>query len=152
DAQSCAPRYRKNYAISSNQRSSREAIPGIDMATPTPIAKVSIGKSGYGAAHASYITRMSALDLDGRESQRNGEDNRDQRMTIITHDERSQGEPKASETLEENLNEQSLDETKERAVRHHPDADPVWTWNAPELLTDDRFGTRPELRARHTDQ
>jgi len=122
------------------------------MATPSPIAKVSIGKSGYGAAHASYITRMSALDPDGRERQRNGEDNRDEQMSLITHDERTQREPNASETLKENLNEQSLDQTKEHAGGRQPDADPVWTWNAPEFLTDDRFGTRPELRSRHTDQ
>lgn len=121
------------------------------MATPTPIAKVSIGKSGYGAAHASYVTRMSALDPDGREKQRNGEDKRDEQMSLLTHDERTQREPNASETLEENLNSQSLDQTKEQGA-HHSDADPVWTWNAPEFLTHDRFGTRPELRARHRDQ
>jgi hypothetical protein len=84
------------------------------MAAPTPIAKVRIGKSGYGAAHASYITRMSALDPDGKERQRNGEDNRDEQMSLLTHDERTQGEPNASETLEENLNGQSLDQTKEQ--------------------------------------
>jgi len=33
----------------------------------SPIAKVSIGRSGYGAAHASYITRLSALDPQRRE-------------------------------------------------------------------------------------
>jgi len=119
------------------------------MATPTPIAKVSIGKSGYGAAHASYITRMSALDPNGRERQRDGEDNRDEQMSLLTHDERTQGEPNASETLEENLNGQSLDQTKEQGEAHHSDADPVWTWNAPEFLTDDRFGTRPELKLVH---
>jgi hypothetical protein len=122
------------------------------MATPTPIAKVSIGKSGYGAAHASYITRMSALDPDGRERQRSGEENRDEQMSLLTRDERTQGEPNLTETLDENLNDQSLDQTKEHGGAHHPDADPVWTWNAPEFLTDDRFGTRPELRSRHTDQ
>jgi hypothetical protein len=73
-------------------------------------------------------------------------------MLLLTHDERTQREPNASETLEENLNEQSLDQTKEHAGRHRTDADAVWTWNAPEFLTDDRFGTRPELRSRHTDQ
>src|SRR5258706_14927296 len=122
------------------------------MATPTPIAKVSIGKSGYGAAHASYITRMSALDPDGRDRQRNGEDNRDEQMSLITQDERTQREPNASETLEENLNRQSLDQSKEQGGVRHSDADPVWTWNAPEFLTNDRFGTRSELRSRHTDQ
>jgi hypothetical protein len=73
------------------------------MATPTPIAKVSTGKSGYSAAHASYITRMSALDPDGRERQRSGEENRDEQLSLLTHDERTQWEPNATETLDENL-------------------------------------------------
>jgi len=95
---------------------------------------------------------MSALDPDGRERQRNGEDNRGEQMSLLTHDERTQGEPNVTETLDENLNDQSLDQTNEHAGQRQPDADPVWTWNAPEFLTDDRFGTRPELRSRHTDQ
>jgi hypothetical protein len=95
---------------------------------------------------------MSALDPDGREKQRGGAENRDEQMSLITQDERTQREPNVTETLQENLNEQSLDQTKEHAGARQPDADPVWTWNAPEFLTDDRFGTRPELRSRHTDQ
>src|ERR1043166_8104786 len=122
------------------------------MATPAPIAKLSIGKSGYGAAHASYITRMSALDPDDKEKQRSGAENRDEQLSLLTYDESTQREPNATETLEENLNRQSLDQTKEQGGTHHSDADPVWTWNAPEFLTDDRFGTRPELRSRQTDQ
>jgi hypothetical protein len=89
---------------------------------------------------------MSALDPDGRERQRNGEENRDEQMSLLTHDERTQGEPNVAQTLDENLNDQSLDQTKEQRGTHHPDADPVWTWNAPEFLTNDRFGTRSELR------
>jgi hypothetical protein len=43
------------------------------MSTASPLAKLSVGKSGYGAAHASYITRMSALDPQGRERERDGD-------------------------------------------------------------------------------
>jgi hypothetical protein len=90
--------------------------------------------------------------ITDRVGDRVGEENRDKQLSLLTHDERTQGEPNASETLKENLNEQSLGQTKEHAGRRQPDADPVWTWNAPEFLTDDRFGTRPEFRSRHTEQ
>lgn len=40
------------------------------MATTSPIAKVSVGRTGCGAAHASYITRMTALDPEGRDRTR----------------------------------------------------------------------------------
>jgi hypothetical protein len=95
---------------------------------------------------------MSALDPDGRERQRNGEDNRDEQLSLLTHDERTEREPNVTETLDERLNDQSMDQPKEQGGTNHPDADPVWTWNAPGFLTQDRFGTRLELKSRHTDQ
>lgn len=97
------------------------------MATPTPIAKLSIGKSGLCRKRELLRTRKSALDPDCKERQRSREEYRDEQMSLLTHDERTQGQPNATETLDENLNERSLDQTKEQGGAYHTDADPVWT-------------------------
>ena len=76
------------------------------MATAAPIAKVSVGKSGYGVAHASYITRMSALDPEGRERLGLGEQEQDQ-PSLFTND-GVKTEPTVRETLEKNLKRASV--------------------------------------------
>jgi hypothetical protein len=82
-------------------------------------AKFRVGAPGAGAAHASYITRASALEPS---------------------DERDKGKQ-----LEFNLNDESLaaalnDHLNDRAFQRCTslaDSDPVWTWNAPRDLTGD---------------
>jgi MobA/VirD2-like, nuclease domain len=124
------------------------------MPTPSPIAKVSIGKSGYGAAHASYITRLSALDPEGRERAQRIDEWSDQ-PALFTDDDRGRPEPSVRETVDENLDERTLAQNKEHAGddRHH--VDPVWTWNAPQFLTGEAHGIKPELNpqtARRTEK
>ena len=114
------------------------------MAMPSPIAKVSIGKSGYGAAHASYITRLSALDPEGRE-RTNSLEERQGQPSLFTDVERGGPQPSVREAVEENLNERSLAENKEHARDDRSQIDPVWTWNAPQFLTGEVYGTNPEL-------
>jgi hypothetical protein len=53
-------------------------------------------------------------------------------------------EPTVSETLNDNLNERALNEDRSMARPPARDADPIWTWNAPEFLTGERHGTTPE--------
>ena len=100
------------------------------MATSSPIAKVSIGKSGYGAAHASYITRLSALDPEGRERANGLEERQDQR-SLSAEDGTGRPEPSVREAVEENLDDRALAEPKEHAGDDQHQVDPVWTWNAP---------------------
>jgi hypothetical protein len=118
------------------------------MTMAAPIAKVSIGKSGYGVAHASYITRLSALDPQGRERPGSEEQGQDQ-PSLFTHD-GVKAEPTVRETLEQNLHEEALDSSG--ANQNRSPADPVWTWNAPHFLTGDGYGVRPEFESRRDAQ
>ncbi|MGH9761395.1 MAG: relaxase/mobilization nuclease domain-containing protein, partial [Blastocatellia bacterium] len=69
-------------------------------------------------------------------------------------DERGEGELSARPALEENLSERSIDDgepgtipppRKEHGAGAVHNADPIWTWNAPEFLTGDFHGTEPDL-------
>jgi hypothetical protein len=116
------------------------------MATPTPIAKVSIGKSGYGAAHMSYITRLSALDPE-RSERASGREQQPDQPSLLATDGRGQAEPTVRETLAETLDERTLDKGKEHGAADLQAADPIWTWNAPSFLTGEEYGTRRDLRS-----
>ncbi len=107
------------------------------MTTASPIAKVSVGRSGCGAAHASYITRMSALDPEGRDRARSDVEERFEQLSLLTHDQSEKTEPSVTETLRDNLDHRSLDAEKEHGDGGQRDADPVWTRNAPDFLTGD---------------
>src|SRR5689334_10137751 len=119
------------------------------MATSAPIAKVSVGKSGYGVAHVSYITRMSALDPEGRERAGLGEQGQNQ-ASLFTDDDRVRKEPTARETLEENLQAHALHRAGENQNRGA--ADPIWTWNAPDFLTEEGFGMKPEFESQRAER
>src|SRR5215813_11704529 len=106
------------------------------MATASPIARVSVGKSGYGSAHAAYITRMSALDPQGREGGKNG-DQRAEQLSLFALDGTGMSRPTVRETLEDSLSEQGLAGGKEHGAGEQNRVDPIWTWNAPEFLTGD---------------
>lgn len=85
-------------------------------------AKFRVGTPGSGSSHASYITRMSALEPDrhrnrGVELDLNGDDN------------------SVAGTPDDHLNDRAIDDHKDN------DADPVWTWNAPNFLTGDDYGS-----------
>ena len=115
------------------------------MATASSIAKVSVGRSGCGAAHASYITRMSALDPEGRDRARSNTEKRFEQLSLLTHDQTEKTEPRVAETLRDNLDHRSLDAEKEHGGGGQRDADPVWTRNAPDFLTGDTNGRTPGL-------
>lgn len=104
----------------------------------------SVGKSGYAVAHVSYITRLSALDPEGRERAGLREQGQDQ-PSLFSHDDRVMTEPTAGETLRENLNEQALDNAG--AKQNRSVADPIWTWNAPGFLTVHGYGVKPEFES-----
>src|SRR4030095_9879821 len=105
------------------------------MTTASPIAKVSVGRSGCGAAHASYITRMSALDPEGRDRAKSDEEERFEQLLLPTPGRTEKTEPSVTETLRENLDHRSLDAGKEHGGGTQRDADAVWTRNAPDFLT-----------------
>ncbi len=86
-------------------------------------AKFRVGTSGAGAAHASYITRYSALEP-------NGEPNRAIQLELNDH------ELTVASALDENFGYHALQEAERTS-----DTDPVWTWNAPSYLTGDHYGT-----------
>jgi hypothetical protein len=107
------------------------------MTTASPIAKVSVGRSGCGAAHASYITRMSALHPEGRDRAKSDVEERFEQLSLLPHDQTEKTEPSVTETLRDNLDHRSLDAEKEHGGGGQRDADPVWTRNAPDFLTGD---------------
>src|SRR5215471_21620732 len=117
------------------------------MATPSPIAKVSVGKSGHGSSHAAYITRMSALDPRGREREKSG-DQRAEQLSLFALDGTGMSRPTARETLEDSLSERGLAGGKEHGAAEQNRADPIWTWNAPEFLTGDGGRARSDAELR----
>src|SRR6185503_18367926 len=104
-----------------------------------PMTKVSVGKSGYGAAHASYITRFSALDPEGRTRERSFTE-----LSLPYYGTGAGAEPTVSETLNDNLSERALNQEKNTRGARGRDADPIWTWNAPQFLTGEWYGNRLE--------
>src|SRR5262249_58672807 len=110
-----------------------------------PLAKVSVGKSGCGAAHASYITRLSALDPEQKD--RGGDpEERSSSMSFAFRDPDSAGGPSVSQTINEHLSAPSLRPEESMAGGHERATDPIWTWNAPGYLTGERHGTRAEWK------
>jgi len=108
-----------------------------------PLTKVSIGKSGYGAAHASYITRLSAIDPAGREREQ-AELQCQENLSRSIDGAGVEREPSGSETLDDNLNQGALRKERSMGDGTARDADPIWAWNAPQFLTGERYGTRSE--------
>jgi hypothetical protein len=117
------------------------------MATPSPIARVSVGKSGYGSAHAAYITRMSALDPQGRAGGKSG-DQPAERLSLFALDDTGMREPTVRETLEDSLSERGLAGAKEHGAGEQNRGDPIWTWNAPDFLTGDGGRDRSDAELR----
>ena len=85
-------------------------------------AKFRVGTPGAGSSHASYITRASALEPDRHR-------NRGAELDLNRDDNCVAG------TLDDHLNDHAIDDHKDN------DADPVWTWNAPNFLTGDDYGS-----------
>src|SRR5262245_4649788 len=90
---------------------------------PEAFAKFRVGSPGAGAAHASYITRTSALEPNYEHP--------GNQLQLNLHDE------SVGAALDDHLNDRALDQSVSPA-----DADPVWTWNAPSHLTEDNYGTQ----------
>src|SRR6266404_421691 len=93
-------------------------------------AKFRVGTPGAGAAHASYITRYSALEP-------NGERNRGSQLELNDH------QMSMAAALDEDFGDRTLDEGN-RA----DEVDPVWTWNAPSYLTGDHYGIQEDKSSR----
>src|SRR5262249_55192349 len=85
-------------------------------------AKFRVGTPGAGSSHASYITRASALEPDRHR-------NRGVELDLNRDDNSVAG------TLDDHMNDRATDDNKNN------DADPVWTWNAPNFLTGDDYGS-----------
>src|SRR5262249_39298507 len=81
-----------------------------------------------------------------RDRERRNAEERTEQLSLLAYDETESPEPRVSETLEQNLDDRSLRVGKEHAAGSRRDADPIWTWNAPDFLTGDTHGTRVESR------
>jgi hypothetical protein len=93
-------------------------------------AKFRVGTAGAGAAHASYITRYSALEPNGERNRGTQLELNDYQMSVAA-------------ALEEDLHDRALDEGD-----RSDEVDPVWTWNAPSYLTGDHYGIQEGKSAR----
>src|SRR5712692_4577786 len=85
-------------------------------------AKFRVGTPGAGSSHASYITRASALEPDRQRARE-------------TELELSREDNSVADALDDHRNEREFGEEPDH------DADPVWTWNAPNFLTGDDYGS-----------
>lgn len=101
---------------------------------PEAFAKFSVGSPGSGAAHASYITRSSALEPD--------RDRSGASQLELNLEETSVGA-----ALDDHLNDRALDCSEDGS-----DVDPVWTWNGPSHLTGDDFGIDQVSKGRAIDE
>src|SRR5262249_21332092 len=93
-------------------------------------ANFRVGTPGAGAAHASYITRYSALEPNGERTRWSQLELKDYQVNV----------PAA---LDEDLHDRALDEPERDG-----DIDPVWTWNAPSFLTGDHYGIQEHESSR----
>jgi len=93
-------------------------------------AKFRVGTPGAGAAHASYITRYSALEPHGERNRGNQLELNDHQMSVAA-------------SSDEDLGDRTLDEGN-RA----DEFDPVLTWNAPSYLTGDHYGIQEDKSSR----
>ena len=89
---------------------------------PEAFAKFRVGTPGSGAAHASYITRASALEP-------NYDKDHGSQLELNLDD------VSVAAALDDHLDDRALDQTEDTN-----EADPVWTWNAPSHLTGDDHG------------
>ena len=83
-------------------------------------------------SHASYITRLSALDPNKSIEPANDQD--PTRVQELDHDNST-----VQQTLAETLDRHALDSPNANE-QVGPEADPVWTWNAPRYVTGDNYG------------
>src|SRR5215468_3127792 len=67
-----------------------------------PLAKLSVGRPGLGAAHASYITRISALEPQRNERESSDSQERDHPLVIV-HGDHSEPESLWEEATDEAL-------------------------------------------------
>lgn len=102
--------------------------------------KVSVGRAGHGAANVAYITRLSALTP---EEHRQEKEATEHGLTGYTSYISREGtlEPSAAQSIEEVVNEKELAENAADNAERRIDAEPIWTWNAPEYVTGDTFGS-----------
>src|SRR5215831_17146686 len=104
-----------------------------------PLAKLSVGRPGLGAAHASYITRISALEPERNERESSDSQERDHPLVMV------HGDHTEPESLWEEATDEGTDEGPDVLDSPaKPDADPIWTWNAPDYITGDSYGMRSE--------
>jgi hypothetical protein len=88
---------------------------------------------------------MSALDPGSPDRTRSDPEEHSKQPLLLAHDHAEKTEPSFTETLNDNLDHRSLGGEKEHGDAVQRNADPVWTWNAPDFLTGDADGTRRDL-------
>jgi hypothetical protein len=101
---------------------------------PEAFAKFRVGTPGSGAAHASYITRASALEPNHERDHGSQLDLNLDEMSVAA-------------ALDDNLSDRALNQGEDSN-----EADPVWTWNAPSHLTGDDYGIQQGNTARLIDK
>jgi hypothetical protein len=105
---------------------------------------VSVGRAGHGAANVAYITRLSALNPEEHQREKEA---REHGLSGYTSYISREGalEPSAAQSIEEVVNEKALAENAADNPDRQIDAEPIWTWNAPEYVTGDAFGSEEYL-------
>ena len=99
------------------------------------LAKLSVGRPGLGAAHASYITRMSALDPDHKKGDDRDSEERLGPLVMVEGDPSPEPERVMASTIDHDMTERTLPELGRQDSQADRDADPVWTWNVPDYIT-----------------
>src|SRR5215472_11507205 len=109
------------------------------------LAKLSVGRPGLGAAHASYITRMSALDPDHKKGHDRDSGEVLEPLVMVEGEPSPEPERVLASTIDQDMTERELPELGPLDSPSDRNADPVWTWNAPDYITGDSYGVQPDV-------
>jgi len=107
------------------------------------LAKLSVGRPGLGAAHASYITRMSALDPDHKKGHDRDSGEVLEPLVMVEGEPSPEPERVLASTIDQDMTERELPELGPLDSPSDRNADPVWTWNVPNYITGDTYGLHP---------
>src|SRR5262249_58541620 len=107
------------------------------------LAKLSVGRPGLGAAHASYIPRMSALDPDHKNGQYRDSEERPEPLVMVDGDPSPEPERVLASKIAQDMAERSLPGLGGQNREVDETADRVWAGNVPSSFTATNSGGQP---------
>jgi hypothetical protein len=89
---------------------------------------------------------MSALDPDHKKGHDGDSEERLDPLVMVEGDPSPEPERVLASTIDHDMAERALPELGPQDSEAERDADPVWTWNVPNYITGDTYGTQPDAK------